>query len=80
MFVLTGKSALITGASGGIGSAIARTLLGQGAQVVLHGTRAEKLESLKAELGEGAYVLTANFLTARRFPEWWKKQLKWPDR
>ena len=60
MFNLTGKSALITGASGGIGSAIARTLHGQGAQVVLHGTRAEKLESLKAELGESAYVLTAN--------------------
>lgn len=60
MFDLTGKSALITGASGGIGSAIARALHGQGAQVVLHGTRAEKLESLKAELGEGAYVLTAN--------------------
>ena len=60
MFDLTGKSALITGASGGIGSAIARTLHGQGAQVVLHGTRVEKLESLKAELGESAYVLTAN--------------------
>ena len=60
MFDLTGKSALITGASGGIGSAIARALHGQGAQVVLHGTRAEKLENLKAELGEGAYVLTAN--------------------
>ena len=60
MFDLTGKSALITGASGGIGSAIARALHGQGAQVVLHGTRVEKLESLKAELGEGAYVLTVN--------------------
>ena len=60
MFDLTGKSALITGASGGIGSAIAKAFHGQGAQVILHGTRAEKLESLKAELGEGAHVLTAN--------------------
>ena len=60
MFDLTGKSALITGASGGIGSAIARALHARGAQVVLHGTRAEKLESLRAELGKGAHVLTAN--------------------
>ena len=60
MFDLTGKSALITGASGGIGSAISRALHARGAQVVLHGTRAEKLESLKAELGSGAHVLTAN--------------------
>ena len=60
MFDLTGKSALITGASGGIGSAIAKAFHAQGAQVILHGTRAEKLESLKTELGEGAHVLTAN--------------------
>ena len=57
---LTGKSALITGASGGIGSAIAKAFHAQGAQVILHGTRAEKLESLKTELGKGAHVLTAN--------------------
>ncbi|MGB1182218.1 MAG: 3-oxoacyl-[acyl-carrier-protein] reductase [Candidatus Puniceispirillaceae bacterium] len=60
MFDLTGKSALITGASGGIGSAIAKAFHAQGAQVILHGTRAEKLERLKTELGEGAHVLTAN--------------------
>jgi 3-oxoacyl-[acyl-carrier protein] reductase len=60
MFDLTGKSALITGASGGIGSAIAKAFHAQGAQVILHGTRAEKLESLKTELGEGAHVLTAD--------------------
>ncbi|MGB1894197.1 MAG: 3-oxoacyl-[acyl-carrier-protein] reductase [Candidatus Puniceispirillaceae bacterium] len=60
MFDLTRKSALITGASGGIGSAIAKAFHAQGAQVILHGTRAEKLESLKTELGEGAHVLTAN--------------------
>ncbi len=60
MFDLSGKIALVTGASGGIGAAIATTLHGQGAIVVLHGTRAEKLEELKASLGERAHVVTAN--------------------
>jgi 3-oxoacyl-[acyl-carrier protein] reductase len=60
MFDLTGKVALVTGASGGIGSAIARALYAQGATVVLSGTRAEALETLKAELGERAFVATCN--------------------
>jgi len=60
MFDLTGKVALITGASGGIGSAIARSLHAQGATVVLSGTRAEVLETLKAELGERAFVAVCN--------------------
>ena len=51
MFDLTGKTALVTGASGGIGEAVARALHAQGAIVVLHGTRAEKLEALKRQLG-----------------------------
>ena len=46
MFDLTGKTALVTGASGGIGGAIAKALHGQGAAVVLSGTRAEALEAL----------------------------------
>ena len=54
MFDLTGKCALITGASGGIGGAIARALHAQGAKVVLSGTRAPALEALASELGEGA--------------------------
>ena len=54
MFDLQDKIALVTGASGGIGAEIAKALHAQGATVVLHGTRAEKLESLKAELGERA--------------------------
>ena len=56
MFDLSGKTALVTGASGGIGNAIAKVLHKHGAAVVLSGTRAEVLESLKSELGEGAHV------------------------
>ncbi len=51
MFDLTGKTALITGASGGIGGAIAKALKAQGAKVVLSGTRREKLLALAGELG-----------------------------
>jgi len=52
MFDLSGKAALVTGASGGIGGAIARALHKQGATVTLSGTRADALEKLKGELGE----------------------------
>jgi 3-oxoacyl-[acyl-carrier protein] reductase len=62
MFDLTGKTALVTGASGGIGAAIATTLHAQGASVVLHGTREERLAALKAELGERAHIVTANLV------------------
>ena len=60
MFSLEGKTALITGASGGIGAEIARSLHAQGADVVLHGTRQAKLDELAAELGSRAHVVTAN--------------------
>ena len=60
MFDLTGKTALVTGATGGIGGAIARALHAQGATVALSGTRAEALEALKAELGERVHVLACN--------------------
>lgn len=60
MFDLTGKGALVTGASGGIGSDIARALHRQGATVALSGTRKEALEALAAELGERAHVLPCN--------------------
>src|SRR6476620_8145717 len=56
MFDLTGKTALVTGATGGIGRAIARALHAQGAKVAISGTRREVLESLAAEIG-GAAVL-----------------------
>ncbi len=60
MFELTGKRALVTGASGGIGGAIARALHKQGATVALSGTRREALEAVAAELGERAVVVPAN--------------------
>ncbi|WP_428642515.1 3-oxoacyl-[acyl-carrier-protein] reductase [Roseibium sp.] len=60
MFSLEGKNALVTGATGGIGEAIARALHAQGATVSLSGTRAEKLEALAADLGERAFVTPAN--------------------
>ena len=52
MFDLSGKTALVTGASGGIGGAIAKALHGAGATVALSGTRVEPLEALAAELGD----------------------------
>jgi 3-oxoacyl-[acyl-carrier protein] reductase len=60
MFDLNGKSALITGASGGIGAAIARALHAQGAVVALSGTRRDALESLAAELQDRVHVLPAD--------------------
>lgn len=60
MFALDGKVALVTGASGGIGSAIARALHAQGATVVLSGTRREALDALAGELGARAHVCPAD--------------------
>jgi 3-oxoacyl-[acyl-carrier protein] reductase len=60
MFDLTGKCALVTGASGGIGGAIAKALHEAGATVALSGTRVEPLEALAKELGERAHVLPCN--------------------
>ena len=60
MFDLTGKIALVTGASGGIGAEIARAIHSQGGAVVLHGTRADKLDALAAELGARAHAAPAN--------------------
>ena len=57
IFNLKGKSALLTGASGGIGSAIAKALHAQGAELILNGTRLVELESLAAKLGNRALVL-----------------------
>ncbi|APO86940.1 MULTISPECIES: 3-oxoacyl-[acyl-carrier-protein] reductase [unclassified Marivivens] len=64
MFDLTGKNALITGASGGIGGAIAKALHGAGATVTLSGTRQGPLDELAAELGDRVHVLTCNLSDA----------------
>ncbi|WP_127523878.1 3-oxoacyl-[acyl-carrier-protein] reductase [Mesorhizobium sp. Z1-4] len=60
MLDLTGRKALVTGATGGIGDAIARLLHAQGATVGLHGTRVEKLEALAGELGDRVKLFPAN--------------------
>ena len=60
MFNLEGKKALVTGASGGIGGAIAKALHGAGAAVALSGTRVDPLNALAAELGDRAYVVPCN--------------------
>ncbi len=60
MFDLTGMTALVTGASGGIGGAIATALHAQGAKVALSGTRQAPLEELAARLGERTHIVTAN--------------------
>ena len=60
MFDFEGKRALVTGATGGIGGAVAKALHAQGASVALSGTRAEKLEALAGELKERAFVCPCN--------------------
>lgn len=57
MFDLKGKKALVTGATGGLGAEIARALHRQGAEVVISGTRKEKLEALAKEIGKGVYII-----------------------
>ena len=69
MFDLSGKAALVTGASGGIGAAIARTLCENGGIVGLSGTRVEPLEALADELGETAFVLPCNLSDAEDVAE-----------
>jgi 3-oxoacyl-[acyl-carrier protein] reductase len=64
MFDLTGKTALVTGASGGIGAEIARALHKQGAVVALSGTRREALEALAAELADRVHVCPADLSVA----------------
>jgi 3-oxoacyl-[acyl-carrier protein] reductase len=60
MFDLSGKTALVTGATGGIGGAIAKALHAQGATVAISGTRREVLDTFAAELGERVHVLPCN--------------------
>jgi 3-oxoacyl-[acyl-carrier protein] reductase len=60
MFDLTGKTALVTGATGGLGSAIARALHGQGANLAISGTRRDALDQFAGELGSRVHVLPCN--------------------
>jgi len=64
MFDLSGKKALVTGASGGIGGAIATALHGQGAEVVLTGRRRDALDALAATLGERVHVIVSDLSSA----------------
>ena len=64
MFDLTGRRALVTGATGGIGAAIARTLHGAGAEVALSGTREGPLSALRDDLGERAHAVPCNLADA----------------
>ncbi len=64
MFDLTGKTALVTGATGGIGGAIARALHGRGASVAISGTRREALDKLAGELGARVHVLPCDLADA----------------
>jgi len=69
MFALEGKSALVTGASGGIGGSIARALHAAGAKVLLAGTRRNALDALAASLGERSFVATADLAQAESADE-----------
>jgi 3-oxoacyl-[acyl-carrier protein] reductase len=60
MFDLSGMTALVTGASGGIGSAVAKALAAQGARVALSGTRADALAAVAAEIGDNVVILPCN--------------------
>lgn len=64
MFDLTGKCALVTGATGGIGNAIVHALYDQGATVAISGTRREKLDALAAELGDRCHVIPCDLSSA----------------
>jgi 3-oxoacyl-[acyl-carrier protein] reductase len=78
MFDLTGKTALVTGASGGLGGAIARALHGAGATVALTGTRRDPLRRWAADLGDRAHVLVADL--GRTPPPWPRSPARRPPR
>ena len=69
MFDLSGMTALVTGASGGIGNAVAKALAAQGARVALSGTRAEALEAVRAEIGGDTVILPCNLADAAAVDE-----------
>ncbi len=76
MFDLTGKTALITGATGGIGEAIATKFYEQGANVILTGRKVEVLEALKNKLGERAHIIPADLSDSEKIKELVNEALK----
>ena len=76
LFDLAGKNALITGATGGIGAAIAHALHAQGATVALSGTRGEVLDTLQRKLGERSHIFSATSPGPRK----WKSSFRSPRR
>jgi len=76
MFDLSAKTALVTGATGAIGGAIARALHGQGATVALSGTRRDALDALAAELKDRVHVLPAISPTRTRSRRWCRARKK----
>ena len=73
MFDLTGKKALVTGATGGIGGEIARALHAAGAEIAISGRNTEKLEALAAELGERVHITPADLSSSEAAAELAKK-------
>ena len=73
MFALNDKTALVTGASGGIGGAIAKALHAQGARVIVSGTRVEALEALVGELKDRVFKLPCNLADAAELEDLVKK-------
>lgn len=81
MFDLTGKSALVTGASGGIGSATARTIARLGGSVVVHDVRpGGALQALADELGERAHAIAADLSTPAAAADVWAQAVAWRGR
>ena len=76
MFDLTGRTALVTGATGGIGGAIAQALHAQGATVAISGTRREVLDTLAGKLGERVHVLPCNLSDPPRSRRWCRRPKK----
>ena len=80
MIDFTGRVVLVTGASGGIGAATARTLAAQGAAVVLHDVSEERLAPLAGELGDRAHALAADLTDVTALPDLWARAVAWRGR
>jgi 3-oxoacyl-[acyl-carrier protein] reductase len=75
MFDLSGKTALVTGVSGGIGGAIARALHRQGADIAISARQKDKLEAIAAELGSRVHVVPCDLADRSPSAAWWMRRL-----